>query len=149
MDWSLLRIGFPARRKCQLPKWWLEARWAGGNQGVPFPPSQAKPITYVWPKGLLLPKWPWVPIPRPTVQISTRFSGERQNTNNLDSQVAVFSLTVAGFWGKVHGKKRSQLAIQETAKGLPGGREKKTKNKKNARDPFREKWAPGGLWALL
>ena len=33
-------------------------------------------------------------------------------SNHLDSQVAAFSVTVAGFWGKVHGKKRSQLAIQ-------------------------------------
>ena len=34
--------------------------------------------------------------------------------NHLDS--AFCSVTVAGFWGKVHGTKRSQLAIQTEAK---------------------------------
>ena len=42
-------------------------------------------------------------------------------TDRLDSQVAIaFSVTVAGFLGKVDGKKRSQLAIQEAWGGCRG-----------------------------
>ena len=40
--------------------------------------------------------------------------------NCLDSQVFVFLfVTVAGFWGKVDGKKRSQLAIQVVFRQKP------------------------------